>query len=75
MGPVGNGVIELKVNDNDGWFRVLYVAKFATGVYVLAFQKRTNKAAPADLEMGKARYKLLLEELNKQEQGNAQTKG
>ncbi|MDT0496349.1 type II toxin-antitoxin system RelE/ParE family toxin [Algiphilus sp. W345] len=40
MNAVGSGVMELIVNDEDGWFRVFYFAKFPPAVYVLhAFLK------------------------------------
>ena len=44
-----------------GAYRVIYVAKFADAVYVLhAFQKKTQRTAPADLELAKQRYREAL---------------
>ena len=38
----------------------MYVAKFEVAVYVLhAFQKKTQQTAKTDIELGKARYKLI----------------
>ena len=68
MNIVGAGVVELKVDDAGGWYRVFYVAKFAEGVYVLhSFKKKTNKTAAADIELGQRRYELLVEERKKLE--------
>lgn len=65
MPTVGKGVEEICVTDDDGWFRVMYTARFADCVYVLhAFQKKTNQTSPKDIELGKKRYKDLLASLS-----------
>jgi len=57
MSTVGPGVQEIRVRDERGAFRAFYVAKFEEAVYVLhVFQKRSQKTARADLELGKSRY-------------------
>jgi len=57
---VGPGVCEIRVRDRLGAFRVMYVATFHDAVYVLhAFQKKTQKTAPADIELAKRRYASL----------------
>lgn len=57
MKDVGPGVIEIRVRTEDGTFRVLYVAKFSEGIYVLhAFQKKTRKTARFDLDLARSRY-------------------
>jgi len=44
MPAVGSGVHEIRVRDESGAFRLMYVAKFPEAVYVLhAFQKKTQK--------------------------------
>ncbi|MGH7720576.1 MAG: type II toxin-antitoxin system RelE/ParE family toxin [Gemmatimonadaceae bacterium] len=54
---VGAGVIEIRARTDDGAFRVLYVAKFSEGIYVLhAFQKKSRKTAQFDLELARSRY-------------------
>ena len=54
---VGAGVIEIRVREADGAFRLLYVAKFAEAVYVLhAFQKKSQRTSALDLELARARY-------------------
>ncbi|MEI9986890.1 MAG: type II toxin-antitoxin system RelE/ParE family toxin [Aliidongia sp.] len=35
MSTVGSGVQEIRIHDESGAFRVIYVAKFAAAVYVL----------------------------------------
>jgi phage-related protein len=61
MPTVGPGVQEIRVRDERGAFRVFYVAKFEEAVYVLhVFQKRSQKTACADLDLGKSRYVDLL---------------
>jgi phage-related protein len=63
MPDVGSGVHEIIVNTADGWFRVMYVAKFEEAVYVLhSFQKKTNRTAQGDLDVAKRRYKAVVEE-------------
>ena len=57
---VGPGTYEIRVRDEAGAFRVLYVAKFEHTVYVLhAFQKKTRKTSRADIELAARRYKLI----------------
>ena len=42
-------------------YRILYVAKFKEGVYILhAFQKKTQKASKKDLDRGRQRYKEMI---------------
>ena len=61
MPTVGPGVQELRVRDESGAHQVFYVAKFEEAVYVLhVFQKRSQKTARPDLELGKSRYADLL---------------
>ena len=63
MNTVGQGVKEIRIRDEAGAFRVLYVAKFADAVYVLhCFQKKTEKTSKADLELAAKRYRELLKE-------------
>ena len=61
MPTVGSGVQEITVRDASGAYRIFYVAKFEEAVYVLhVFEKRTQKTARTDLELGKSRYADLL---------------
>jgi phage-related protein len=55
---VGPGAYEIRVRDEAGAFRVIYVAKFEHAVYVLyAFQKTPLKTAKPDIELAARRYK------------------
>lgn len=63
MPEIGAGVNEIIVDTADGWFRVMYVAKFEESVYVLhSFQKKTNKTSQADKDIAKRRYKAVVDE-------------
>jgi phage-related protein len=60
---VGPGACEIRVRDESGAFRVIYVAKFEHAVYVLhAFQKKTRKTPQADVELAARRYKMIGEQ-------------
>jgi phage-related protein len=60
MLTVGSGAYEIRVRDKSGAYRAIYVAKFETAVYVLhAFQKKSQQTAKKDIELAKARYKLI----------------
>lgn len=66
MTTVGTGVKEIRITEASGAFRVLYVAKFESAVYVLhCFQKKTEKTSPADIALAKTRYRELVKELKK----------
>ena len=55
MANLGAGVAEIRVRIG-GAFRLVYVAKFAEGIYVLhVFQKKTQKTSALDLELIRAR--------------------
>ena len=57
---VGRGAHEIRVRDDAGAFRVIYVARFDDAVYVLhAFQKKTRRTSQADIELAAARYKSI----------------
>jgi phage-related protein len=65
MTSVGAGVKEVRIH-MEGQYRVIYVAKFSEGVYVLhAFQKKTQKTSTKDLEAAKQRYANLVKERRK----------
>jgi phage-related protein len=61
MTTVGPGVQELRVRDESGIYRMFYVTKFQEAVYVLhVFEKRSQKTARPDIELGKNQYADLL---------------
>lgn len=58
---VGKGVEELRIWDESGTYRVIYLARLAEAVYVLhAFQKKTQATAQRDIDLAKARYNDLM---------------
>jgi phage-related protein len=64
MTSVGSGVKEIRVRDEHGIFRVIYVAKFSDAIYVLhCFQKKTQQTSQQDIDLAKSRYKDLLKGL------------
>ena len=57
---VGAGVREIRIKAESGAFRVIYVANIGLKICVLhAFQKKTQKTSPRDLELAQARYKAI----------------
>jgi phage-related protein len=64
MNTIGMGVQEIRLRDAAGAFRVIYVAKFASTVYVLhCFQKKSQKTSAADLETATKRFRDLVKEM------------
>ena len=69
MTTVGPGVREIRIQ-TDLAHRVLYVAAFAEGVYVLhAFEKRTRKTPPHELKVARSRYRALIDEKKRADDG------
>jgi phage-related protein len=61
MPTVGVGVQEIRVWDESGTYRMLYVAKFEEAVYLLhVFEKRSQKTAKGHIQLAKSRYTDLL---------------
>lgn len=64
MTTIGQGVREIRVRDEAGAFRVIYVAKFAEAVFVLhCFEKKSQRTSRQDLDLATRRYKDLVREL------------
>jgi len=60
---VGVGANEIRIDCPDGWFRVMYVAKFEEAIYVLhSFQKTTRKTSRGDVEIARTRYRAVVRE-------------
>src|ERR1700733_5770260 len=56
---VGRGVREIRIRDESGAYRIVYIATMADAVYVLhAFQKKTEATARRDLELAKKRLEM-----------------
>jgi phage-related protein len=61
MATIGKGVEELRVWDNTGTYRVIYLARLKDAVHVLhAFQKKTRTTSKQDIEIAKTRYTELM---------------
>lgn len=60
MKEVGVGVREIRIRVRAGAFRVFYVLEKKEAVYVLhAFQKKTQKTAKYEIELGRERCKKI----------------
>jgi phage-related protein len=58
---VGAGTREIRIRDESGAFRVMYVAKFEEAVYVLhCFQKRTQATSRKDRDIAETRYRAVV---------------
>lgn len=56
---VGPGAYEIRLHVQGEW-RVIYVAKFEDGIYVLhAFRKKTQKTRVEDIELAASRYRQI----------------
>lgn len=54
---IGTGVNEVRIKDDSGQFRVIYVAKFSDAVHVLhAFNKKTRRTSKRDIDLARKRY-------------------
>jgi phage-related protein len=60
MATIGKGVEEIRVADDSGPYRVIYVARRADAVYVLhAFQKKTQATSRRDIDTARRRFAQL----------------
>lgn len=58
---VGPGAYEIRVHARGEW-RVIYVAKFRSAIYVLhAFQKKAQKTRKEDIDLAAYRYREIEE--------------
>jgi len=63
MPSIGEGVKEIRIQDEAGAFRVIYLAKLADTVYVLhCFQKKTRQTSQQDIKLARKRFKDLMKE-------------
>jgi len=61
MPSIGKGVEEIRVWDDTGTFRVIYMARLPDAVYVLhVFQKKTQATSKRDIDTAKARFAQLM---------------
>lgn len=62
IASIGAGVKEIRVWDEAGTFRVIYLAKLADAVFVLhCFQKKTEQTSEKDIRLARKRFKELME--------------
>ena len=62
MPNVGPGVREIRIQ-TELEHRVFYVATFAEAVYIVhAFERRTRKTPPRELDLARDRYRALINE-------------
>lgn len=65
MTSVGQGVREIRIQE-DGQWRIIYVAKFEDAVYVLhAFRKKTQKTSKPDINAAKRALNEVVERFRK----------
>lgn len=63
MKTVGVGVKEIRIKEDAGAFRVVYLAKLADAVFVLhCFQKKTEQTSQKDITLARVRFKDLMKE-------------
>lgn len=62
---VGSGVLEIRIAEEDGQYRVMYVQITRSAVHVLhCFQKKGRKTSRPDVELARKRYRELMSRLN-----------
>ena len=63
MTTIGQGVKKIRIRDEAGTFRIVYLAKLADAIYVLhCFQKKTQETSQKDIRLARKRYKDLMKE-------------
>jgi len=61
MKTIGDGVQEIRIQDEAGAFRVIYIAKLKDAVHVLhCFQKKTQRTSAQDIALASKRYDELM---------------
>jgi phage-related protein len=62
LNTVGPGVEEIRIRDEGGAFRVVYLARMPEAVYVLhAFRKSTARTSRSDLALARSRFSVLMQ--------------
>ncbi len=61
MPAVGTGVREIRIREDGGAYRVIYVTKMADAICVLhAFKKKTHKTRKQDIDLARKRLQEIL---------------
>jgi phage-related protein len=64
MRTIGPGVREIRIREDGGAFRVVYLAVLEDAVHVLhCFEKKSEKTARADLSLASKRYRELMRKI------------
>jgi phage-related protein len=67
MQSIGQGVFELKAEDDAAWYRVIYLSRIEDTIYVLdSSTKKTRKTEKNDLNRAQARLKRVRQRLQKE---------
>ena len=63
MPSIGGGVSEIRMRDDAGAFRVVYLANLADAVWVLhCLQKKTRETSGKDIRLARKRFNDLMKE-------------
>lgn len=63
MASIGPGVREIRVRDDTGAFRVIYLAHLVDAVYVLhCFQKKSQRTPQGDIDIARRRLQQLMQQ-------------
>lgn len=58
MQDIGRGVEEIRIKEDSGEFRVIYVCRLAQAIYARhCFQKKEQRTRAADIELSRQRYR------------------
>jgi phage-related protein len=67
MPSIGKGVWELKESDERAWYRVVYLSKIGSVIYVLhCFEKESRKTDKRDIATARARLKQVLKRIQEE---------
>lgn len=60
MPAIGKGVEEIRIREESGAYRVIYIARRAEAVYILhAFQKKTRATSKRDIDLAAQRFRKI----------------
>jgi len=69
MSSIGEGVKEIRLQDEAGAFRVIYLAKLVDAIHVLhCFHKKTQQTSDKDIELARKRFEDLMKAVMSKEQ-------
>jgi Phage-related protein len=58
MSTIGTGVREIRLSEEEGIFRVIYVTHIGDAIHVLhCFQKKSQKTPQSDIDLAKRRFR------------------